>query len=526
VTVASSILSPRWTRPILVVVPLVFFGYLFAYPVISILAMSLSEGNAFAEALGDPRIRASIWFTVWQAVASTVLTMMAALPLTAVIARYRFRGRELLKAAIAVPFVLPTVVVGSAFVALGFTGSVWAILAAHVFYNVAVVVRTVGGVWSRIDPSLMDAARTLGATRRRAFVEVTAPLLAPAVAAASSIVFLFTFTSFGVVLIVGGLARRTIEVEIYQQAVTFLDLPVAGALGLLQLVGVTAIMTAYSRFQERHARRFRLVEESRVLRPVTGVARLGVPAVIGVTLGLLFTPLAVLVARSLAGGGAGWRFLTDPGRLAIRPLEAIGNSLLFAMTTAVIATVVGVMAATVIAGGKGAVSRWFDVVLMLPLGTSAVTIGFGFLVALDRPVDLRTSVLIVPLAHALVAIPFVIRTTVPILRSIRHRLREAAAVLGASPARVWKEVDLPIVARAVAVGAGFAAAISLGEFGATAFIARPNTVTIPTLIFRLLGRPGAVTFSGAMALAVIMMVITTAVVLGIDRAHGGEIGKF
>ncbi len=511
---------------LLVGIPVLFFGYLFAYPVARILALSLSEGNGFSEALGDPRIRSSMWFTVWQAVASTALTMVAALPLTAVIARYRFRGRDLLKAAVAVPFVLPTVVVGSAFVALGFTGSVWAILAAHVFYNVAVVVRTVGGVWSRIDPSLVAAARTLGAGRLRAFFAVTAPLLAPAVAAASSIVFLFTFTSFGVVLIVGGLTQRTIEVEIYQQAVTFLDLPVAGALGLLQLVGVAAIMTAYSRFQERHSRRFRLVDESRVLRRVTGRAKVVVPLVIITTFGLLFTPLTVLLLRSLAGGAAGWGFLADPGRLAVRPLDAIGNSLLFALLTAAIATTIGVMAATAIARGTRGAVGWFDVVLMLPLGTSAVTIGFGFLVALDRPIDIRTSALLVPLAHALVAVPFVVRTSVPMLRSIRPGLREAAAVLGASPARVWREVDLPIVARAVAVGAGFAAAVSLGEFGATAFIARPDTITIPTLIFRLLGRPGAVTYSGAMALAVILMLITTAVILAIDRVRGGEVGRF
>jgi thiamine transport system permease protein len=516
----------RWTGFLPAAIPLLFFGYLFAYPVTRILVLSLTEGNGFSEALGDPRIRSSIWFTVWQATASTVLTMLAALPLTAVLSHYRFPGRNLLKAAVAVPFVLPTVVVGSAFVALGFTGSVWAILAAHVFYNVAVVVRTVGGVWSRIDPSLVAAARTLGATRLRAFREVTAPLLAPAIAAASSIVFLFTFTSFGVVLIIGGLAQRTIEVEIYQQAVTFLNLPVAGALGLAQLVGVAAIMTAYSRFQERHSRRFRLVDEAQALRPVTGRSRVLVPAVIAITYGLLFTPLVVLFRRSFSGDAAGWRFLIDPGRLAIRPLDAVGNSLLFAVLTAIIATTVGVMAATVVARSTRGVGNWFDVVLMLPLGTSAVTIGFGFLVALDRPVDIRTSVLLIPLAHALVAVPFVVRTSVPILRSIRPRLREAAAVLGASPVRVWREVDLPIVARAVAVGAGFAAAISLGEFGATAFIARPDTITIPTLIFRLLGRPGAVTYSGAMALAVILMVITTAVILAIDRARGGEVGRF
>ena len=82
--------------------------------------------------------------------------------------------------------------------------------------------------------------------------------------------------------------------------------------------------------------------------------------------------------------------------------------------------------------------------------------------------------MLVPIAQALVAIPFVVRAVVPVLRAIDPRLREAAAMLGASPARVWREVDLPIVARAALVAAGFAFAISLGEFGATLFIVRPD----------------------------------------------------
>ena len=112
------------------------------------------------------------------------------------------------------------------------------------------------------------------------------------------------------------------------------------------------------------------------------------------------------------------------------------------------------------------------------------------------------------------------------LMSISPRLREAAAVLGASPARVWREVDLPIIARAVAVGAGFAAAISLGEFGATSFIVRPDTITLPTLIFRLLARPGSVTFSGAMALSVVLMILTVGVIMAIDRVRLAEVGRF
>jgi thiamine transport system permease protein len=187
-----------------------------------------------------------------------------------------------------------------------------------------------------------------------------------------------------------------------------------------------------------------------------------------------------------------------------------------------IASGIGMLAAVVIVRARGRSGRVFDSVLMLPLGTSAVTIGFGFLVALDEPFDLRASLLLIPVAHALVAIPFVVRSTVPVMESIQHRLREAAAVLGASPRRVWREVDLPLVARALAVAAMFAFAISVGEFGATSFIARPATATIPVAIFRLLSRPG--TFGEAMALSVVLMSITAVAALGIEAIRGNRSG--
>lgn len=514
----------RGRRLVLAVLPALFVGGLFAYPVVRILTIALGEGGGFAEVLTDARIRSSLWFTLVQALASTGLTVLAALPLTWVVASFRFPGRDLVRAAVTVPFVLPTVVVGVAFAASGFTGSVWAILAAHVFYNLAVVVRTVGGVWSRLDPALVGAARTMGASPWTAFRTVTAPLLAPAVAAASSIVFLFSFTSFGVVLILGGLRYRTLEVEIYQQAVTFLDLPAAGALAVLQLVGVAAIMAVYSRYQETRSVRFRMVSESESLRTPDRLSqRAAIAAVIAVTLGAQLSPLMVLIARSFRDRAAGWRFLLDAGPLAIDPLGAVGASVRVAIAATVIALVVGLAAATVIAARSDRFGRSFDVVLMLPLGTSAVTIGLGFLVALG---PLRTSPWLIPLAHALVAIPFVVRATVPTLRSIRPELREAAAVLGASPNRVWRLIDLPIVARAAAVGGGFAAAVSLGEFGATTFIARPDTLTLPTMIFRLLGRPGAVTYSGALAASVILMATTAVLILAVDRLRSSELGTF
>lgn len=537
--------SSRFGRCLLIAVPLLFLGYFFAYPVVSVLAVSLFpdgafSGAAFTAVFTRSSLRGAIWFTLWQAVASTVLTLVVALPGAYVFARFDFPGKRLFRAAITVPFVLPTVVVGAAFLALlGPTGplgidlrqTVWAILIAHVFYNYAVVVRTVGGLWAHLDPRLEEAARMMGAGRWRSFREVTLPLLRPAVAAAASIVFLFTFTSFGVILILGGFAFSTIEVEIWRQTTSFLDLPVAGALAVLQLMGISAILAAYSRYQQR-----RSVEQQ--LRPVREAARRprgrrerlfvwGTLAATGLFLG---SPLAVLVERSLrvdGGHGLDWyRALTNQSGMLVAPAEGIANSMIFATAAMLIALTVGMLAAAVVAYQRGRLSRWFDVILMLPLGTSAVTIGFGFLVALDAPVDLRTAAVLVPIAHALVAVPFVVRTAAPVMQAVRTRLREAAAVLGASPGRVWREVDLPLVFRATLVGAGFAFAISLGEFGATSFIARPDTPTLPVAVFRLLGRAGAANFGQAMALSTILMVLTAASMLAIERFRIGEMGEF
>jgi thiamine transport system permease protein len=255
-----------------------------------------------------------------------------------------------------------------------------------------------------------------------------------------------------------------------------------------------------------------------------GASRLGVVGAVLGTLGLLAVPLGVLVSRSLSGDFYTALFSDD--RVVGTPIASVGNSLLYATLAMLLATVIGLLAATVITERSGSLSRWFDLTLMLPLGTSAVTIGFGFIVALGWPVDLRGSYWLVPIAHALVAVPFVVRSTVPTLRSVPNETREAASVLGASPFRVWREVDLPIVARAALVGAGFAFVISLGEFGATSFIARPNTATIPVMIFRLLGQPGASSFGIAMALSVVLALLTAGVVLAIDRARFGELGSF
>lgn len=512
----------RWGWAAVALVPTLFIGYFFAYPVLRILWLGLSETSAGSSGLEARLLRVG-WFTLWQAVVSTGLTLLFAAPMTWAVSRFEFRGRKLATALVTVPFVLPTVVVGTAFVALGWRDSIGAILAAHVFFNTAVIVRTVGTLWSRIEPDIEAAARVLGADAWQTFRRVTFPLLKPAIAAATSIVFLFTFTSFGVVLILGGFQYSTLEVEVYRQAVSLFDLPLAAALAVVQLAGVTAALWIYSAYQERHTAEWTVAGDRMRARP-TGNARFLAPAATWITLSLLSIPLVVLVTKSLGTGS--YRGLVDGDPVVGRPVEAVANSLMYAAVATIIAVVIGLMAAAVISGRKGRLSRWFDLTLMLPLGTSAVTIGFGFIVALDRPVDLRATVLLVPIAHALIAIPFVVRSTVPTLNAIPGELRESAAVLGTSPSRVWWRVDLPIVGRAALVGTAFAFVISLGEFGATSFVARPNTTTMPVMIYRLLSRPGETSFGMAMAMAVVLASVTAAIVLWIDRSEAGGVGAF
>jgi len=567
----------RWG---LAALPLAFLAVFFVWPVAAIVARGVRPAGTWdlsgiTDVLTDPVIRRVAWFTLWQAVVSTVLTLVVALPGAALFARYRFAGKRILWAALVVPFVMPTVVVGIALLGtigptgllgVDLSGTVWAVLIAHVFFNYAVVVRTVGGFWAGLDPTLTDAARLLGASPWQAFREVTWPLLRPAVAAAASIVFLFCFTSFGVVVILGGVRHRTLEVEIYDQTARFLRLDIAAGLALVQLVFVVVALAWFARTQERRSVALHPVSAQRTARPVRGWrARTLLVANLAVIATLLVLPLALLAVRSFRppdGGWGGWgttfyRALTENPRGStsfVAPVEAIVNSLLFALGATLLAVVLGGLAAWAIAGpgtdawragragraGRstrthgpprrphgGGAWRWVDTALMIPLGTSAVTIGFGFLITLDEPpLDLRDSLWLIPVAHAIVALPFVVRLVVPAVRAIDPSLREVAAVAGARPWRVWWEVDLPVVGRAMAAAAGFAFAVSLGEFGATVFLAQVDRPTMPVAIYRFLGRPGPLELGQALALSSVLMAVTVVVVLAIDRFRPAGASEF
>lgn len=568
---------------------LVPFGFLllfFFYPLLSILV--LAGKSAFEiglYGLAWDRIGRSLWFTIWQAALSTVLTLLVGLPAAYVFARYRFWAKRLWGILTSLPFILPTVVVAAGFNALlgprGFLNlfimvafglekpplqimnTLSAILLAHVFYNTTIILRIVGGSWAQLDRRLEQAARALGASSLRTFWEVTFPLLRPSIFSALLLVFLFDFTSFGVIILLGGPRFATLEVEIYVQALHMLNLPLAGLLSVVQLLCTLFITGLYSRLDQRRVIPVapRVLEEN-IQKPRTFRQHLMVSGIVIVLGFLLLTPMIALGVRSFtrleAARGergevsTGWTlayyqelFVNRRGSLFyVPPIEAVRNSLGYASLTVILSLGLGFLSSFALSrqrtnpGISGSLKEdqqfahshkkkkgnfpinvpLGELFLMLPLGTSAVTLGLGFLVAFNQlPLDVRAFPLLIPFAHSLVAMPFVVRTLRPALVSIPPVLHQAAAVLGASPWRVWREVDWPIIFRATLSSAVFAFTISMGEFGATTFLARPEYPTLPVAIYRFLSQPGALNYGQALAMATILMAVCAAGIFLIER---------
>lgn len=478
-----------------------------------------------------------LWFTTWQAVASTAITIVLGLAPAWAVARFDFPGRRMLVSVLTAIFVMPTVVMGAAFLALfpdSIDRTVWAVLAAHVVFNLAVVIRTVGAIWEHLPPDMEHAAAVLGASPIRVFREITLPLIRPAVTAAASIVFLFTFTSFGVIRILAAPGTRTIEVEVWRRATQLGEIGEAAVLALIQLAVLGAVAVWSTIAQRRHSRPLDLQPLSTPRRPRHRWQKRAVAVIAVTTAAMAVVPLAALLVKSVSSPNGwtfeAWRTLGSaeirPGiSLGIDPAGSIVNSIRTAAWATSFAVVIGALASLAIAAA-GRAGRFLDAGLMLPLGTSAVTIGFGMLITFDTdPYDWRASWWLVPVGHALVATPFVVRTTLGVLRSVDPELTNAAATLGASPITAWREIIVPHLWRPLAVAAALAAAISLGEFGATSFLSRSGGETLPIVIERLLGRTGSLLQAKGYALAALLAAITVAIVLLVDRTHDISTGR-
>ena len=558
--------------------PAIFLGLFFFYPLARILGLGLDLSFLSRSPQYLTRILSVLEFTFYQAALSTLLTLLLGLPLAYLFAHFEFPGKTIFRALTAIPFMLPTVVVAAGFTALlgprgwvnlglmavlhleqppvVFVGTIFAILAAHVFYNATIVIRIVGNAWAGMDNRLNDAARTLGASPFQTLIHVTLPLLRPAIFAASLLVFLFDFTSYGVILLLGGPHFATLEVEIYIQALQMLNLPAASLLSVVQLLCTLGFSAIYGRY---------IASVTAVIKPRAAWQNIHKPRslrqglFVGGLLALLMAffamPLLALPLRSVSRLEADRGSLTgfSPGLtfdyyrelfinrrdsiFYVPPFLALRNSLAYAGVTVCLSLLLGFPAAAALAR-PGKLEKWIDPLLMLPLGASSVTLGLGYILTFNHPLlpdgwlangarfTLLTSPLLVPLAHTTIALPFVIRSLQSALSQIPDRYREAAAVLGASRWQTWKEVVWPIISRAVVAAGAFAFTISLGEFGAASLLVRPEYPTLPTAIYRFLSQPGGLNYGQAMAMATILMLVCGLGILLIEGLRLPGTGDF
>lgn len=539
--------------------PLAFLLFFFYQPLLAIFRQVFSERfNQGWQFFSWDLLTRPLGFTLWQAFLSTLLTLLIGLPAAYLFARFDFPGRKGLRTVSLLPFILPTVVVATAFNTLigprgwlnillmnlfnlssqpiNLLNSLSAILLAHVFYNTSIVIRMVGNALTRLNPHYDEAARVLGANSWRVFKEVSFPLLMPSILGAALLVFLFDFTSFGVVLMLGGPQYATMEVEIYNQAMNRLNLPMAGLLSIVQLAFTLIITLLQNQVNNpRYGKAALSSERNTLVKPKTRLQKLTIVLLSLLVIILFVTPILSLVSRSLVTfeatrgergeieTGLTFRYYSElfqnrTGSIFYaNPLAAVRNSLVFSLLTMLIATTLGLVSAYALAS-SGKFTRWLEPLFMLPLGASAVILGLGFLITFNRaPWNTGPFPMLIPIAHSLIALPFAIRTILPAILGIPNSLREVARVMGAKPWKVFREVDFPVLLRSIIVSLAFSFTISLGEFGASSFLSSPQTPTIPVLIYRYISQPGALNYGQALAMSTLLLLTSAAGSLLIEK---------
>lgn len=484
---------PR-TAAVLLVGPLAILSVFFGYPVALTLGTALGAGEAWTWALTHPYVQGRLGTAFAQALGSVALTLLVALPLAWLYHTRTIPLGRLQRALHAAPFVMPVFVMvfGIQAVlgeALPWLGPLGAVVLTNAYYNYGFAARLLHAALERRPRRLEEAAQALGASRAQAFARVTLPLLAPSVAAVAVLTFLFAFTSFGVVLFLGQGEVATLETLLYENlGGGFPRYDRAAVLGVLQLGINLAVLGAYLALRRREAR----IPPEPARPPPRASGRQVAASWTLVLLGL--TPLLAVLAGGFRLRGAWslepWAALLDPAHPAhlggFDVGRALALSLVYAAATIACALALTLLLAYGLRGVRGPWRRPLELAAMLPLGTSSLLLGFGYLLAFGAGacLDLRGGLLVVVLAHTLIAFPFTARLVLPALDQHDVRLDEAAALLGARPREVVRRIHLPLLRPHLAVAAGMAAAVSLGDFGASLVLMRPDTMGLTVWIAR------------------------------------------
>jgi thiamine transport system permease protein len=395
---------------------------------------------------------------------------------------------------------------------------------ANLFMNYSLAVRIIGGVWTTLDEAIEDAAELDGAGRLRTLKSISLPQLSTSIASAGALIFLYCAANFGIVLVLGGATTRTVETEIYTATTQYLDLPKASGLVLIQtILTILAFVIA-----QRLSRGTLGIAGIIFLAPRNRIDKRDLPAITLTSIfiaGLIFIPLISVFARAFKYKSRfGWQNFANLASHGARDALSISvghaalNTLRNALITTVLSMSVGLIVSYLISRPQVnrrpvLFQRTMDIVFQMPVGISSVVLGLGYLICFGSGLfPLRSSWLVTPLAQSLLTIPLVIRLILPALNSIDHELRETAQTESASPSQIWWLVEIPIIHGVLLIATGYAAIVSIGEFGAANFLAYGDQGTLPTVLYQLISHPGAENYGMAMASSALLISVALFVV--------------
>jgi thiamine transport system permease protein len=521
--------------------PLVLGFLVFVLPY----AASLGLGAGRARLSLAVQILPTLVFTLKQAALSTLAALALGLPGAWILSAPESAGRRtrifpafpvrrLLRSLSALPFALPPILVVLGFV-LFFGNSGWvnrifmalgatdqgplrilyrpeAIILAHGFYNFPLVLRLAGDSMESARGAYLPAAASLGASPFRA-VPVLLPLCLPGIVSAALLVFLYCFTSFSVVLVLGGgPGTSTLAVEIYRYARISLDYGAAGTLALFETAVILVVFLFYLFFENRLDRINTTIDRNRVMTgrgdPLHYLA-LGFYGLVMVFLALgpvVSIPVESLLQRATRAGRRGfslyWWRLAGEGAL-----PALGRSLLLAFSSASLSCLLAILAGGAgIAGtespdrGRNRVSLpglLVKFAAVSPLISSGIVLGLGWLILYGR--DNSRSFLAVMLIHAVAALPFAFHSVSRGLKGLAPNVMRAGTVFGAGPFTRIVTLALPLASSQLRSAWAFAATISLGELNAIMMLGM-DWETLPLFIYRAAGayRYGAACAGGTL----------------------------
>ena len=505
-----------------------------------------TTGLSIAE---DPVVRRVLWFTLEQALLSTLLSVGAALPVARALARQpRFIGRKWLIRLMAVPMGLPVLIgalgiigiwgrqglvndalaglgVGERFSIYGLSG----ILLAHVFFNMPLAARLMLSGLERIPAEYWRTSASLGMGDFAVFRFIEWPVLWRIIPGIAGLIFMLCATSFTLVLVLGGgPAATTIEVAIYQALRLDFEPARAVSLAFLQIVVTAAILGAMALFPAPSDPGTTLGGAARRFDARTLPARLGDGILILAAALFLGLPLGQVLVAGLQSDLA--RLFSDQA-----VLRAATTSLVIGLSAALVSVLVGIAViraraalgagrrplpiAVLASAGLGAVS---SLVLLVP----TAVLGTGWFLVLRAQGDVaRFAPAIVVCINALMALPFAMRVLAPAFEEHRQRSARLADSLAIAGFARFRLIDWPVLRRPILTALSFAMALSLGDLGAVALFGSENLITLPWLIYSRMGAYRSQDADGlALVLGLVCLLLALAGTPGLSRKESRNAG--